>query len=62
VSSLLSTSKTRAPSMPARSASATIFVSSALSFIGPNLLKSGAIQMGDTRNMTTMKGMSASPE
>ena len=45
--------------MPARSASARILVSSALSCIGSNLLKSGAIQMGATRLATTMNGMDA---
>jgi len=59
VSMPLSTSNTRLPSMPARSASARIFVSSALSCIGSNLLKSGAIQMGATRLATTMNGMAA---
>src|SRR5262245_65685667 len=59
VSTLLLTSNTRPPSMPARSASARIFASSALSRIGPNLLKSGAIQIGATRLATTMKAMAA---
>src|SRR5882724_6677813 len=45
--------------MPARSASARIFASSALSCIGSNLLKSGAIQMGATRLPTMMNGTSA---
>src|SRR3954454_24485343 len=59
VSTLLFTSNTRLPSMPARSASARILVSRALSRIGSNLLNSGAIQIGAIRLATTMNGMAA---
>src|SRR5208337_2726750 len=47
--------------MPARSASARIFASSALSFIGPKSLNSGLIHIGDTNKIRKRNGAVPNP-